>query len=71
MFYTGYQEGRSMQTRPEVVGFRVSTEERKAIRAVAERLSRTEGDFLRLVALRIAEELGVKPAAQNDQRQAA
>lgn len=56
-----------MITKPEVVGFRVTTEERKAIRAVAERLSRTEGDFLRLVTLNVVRELGTLPP-QDDRK---
>jgi len=57
-----------MKGRPEVVGFRVSTEERAAIRAVAERLNRTEGDFIRLAALRVAHELSTRPTTQPDRR---
>jgi uncharacterized protein (DUF1778 family) len=54
-----------MKGRPEVVGFRVSTEERAAIRAVAERLNRTEGGFIRLAALRVAQELEQSFAPQT------
>ncbi len=57
-----------MKGRPEVVGFRVSTEERAAIRAVAERLNRTEGGFIRLAALRVAQELEQSFAPQTNDR---
>ena len=56
-----------MRSRPKVVGFRVNEREEAAIKAAADLLSRSEGDYLRLVALRVAEQLGVNVANQNDQ----
>ena len=52
-----------MQSRPDVVGFRVTGQEHAAIKAAAESLMFRKGDFLRLVTLRVVEEL-----TQNDQK---
>jgi len=52
-----------MISRPDVVGFRVTGQEHAAIKAVAESLMFRKGDFLRLVTLRVVEEL-----TQNDQK---
>jgi FixJ family two-component response regulator len=51
--------------RANVVAFRASDEERQAIRAVAEHLSRTESDMLRMVIRSVAAELGVSPQPQD------
>jgi hypothetical protein len=46
-----------METRPIVVSFRVTPEERAAISAVARRLKRTDSDVTRLAILGLAEQL--------------
>ena len=57
-----------MRSRPKVVGVRVNDHEEAAIKAAADLLSRTEGDYLRLVALRVAEQLGVTVAKQTERK---
>ena len=54
--------------RTDTFGFRVTDEERGLIRAVAERLQRDESDTIRLLVRNIAQELGVSPTTQTDQR---
>ena len=61
-----------MIRKPEVVSYRLSTDEEAAIKTVAERMHQTIGEFSRLVTLRVVQELA---ATQNEpsepQRQAA
>ena len=54
--------------RKETFGLRVTNEERGLIRAVAERLQRDESDTIRLLVRNVAQELGVRPTTQTDQR---
>ncbi len=52
-----------MIRKPKTVAYRLSTEEEAAIKAVAERMERTAGQFSRLVTLRVVQELA---ATQNE-----
>ncbi len=49
-------------------GFRTSVEGRQELKAVAQRLKRTESDTIRLLVREIARELGVTPQAGSTQR---
>ncbi len=52
-----------MVRKPKTVSYRLSAEEKAAVKAVADRLNRTEGQFSRLVTLRVVQELA---ATQNE-----
>ena len=47
---------------------RVSDEERRVFKAVADRLQRDESDTIRLIIRNVAQELGVAPTNQADRR---
>ena len=47
---------------------RVSDEERRVFKAVADRLQRDESDTIRLLVRNVAQELGVAPTSQTDRR---
>ena len=49
--------------RVDTFGFRVDSEERSMITAIAQRLERPEGDAVRLIVREVARELGILPAA--------
>jgi hypothetical protein len=54
-----------------VMSLRISDEERRVIRAVAERLGRTEPDTLRTMVKALAKELGVSPQPQDGKQDVA
>jgi len=47
---------------------RVSDEERRVFKAVADRLQRDESDTIRLLVRNVAEQLGVAPVATSGQK---
>jgi predicted DNA-binding protein len=58
-----------MRSRTDTYAFRISNEEGEIIRAVADRLGRTEPDMIRTVIKAVAKELGVL-SPQQDGKQA-
>ena len=59
-------------TRPYLMGFKVSAEEREAIRKAALKLRSSDSHLMRLACLGVAEQLGVKirqdPKDGDDER---
>ena len=47
---------------------RVSDEERRVFKAVADRLQRDESDTIRLLVRNVAQELGVTPVPQDERK---